>query len=173
MNVLRVVALASLWCVLTRELSFPNVVLGLAISTLLVVITGAGGTSTPEGERSPRPRLIRALGRRTLLRPLLALELAAFFFFELVISNVRIALLVLRREIRVRPVILAVPVETESEEELAILSDLITLTPGTLSLDVNEDGKTLMVHVLSASDPQKVRQQIREGLARRVRRLFA
>jgi multicomponent Na+:H+ antiporter subunit E len=69
--------------------------------------------------------------------------------------------------------IIAVPVESESEEELAIISDLVTLTPGTLTLDVEDDGKTLLVHVLSADDAREVRRQIEEGLVRRVRRLFA
>jgi len=69
--------------------------------------------------------------------------------------------------------VVAVRVETESDEELAVLSDLVTLTPGTLSLDVENDGRTLLVHVLGADDPQRVRREIKDGLARRVRRLFA
>ncbi len=136
-------------------------------------LIGAGSRANSAGDGARRPRAASAFGRRAWLRPLLALELIAFFLYELVIANIRIAFLVLGPEGRLRPMVVAVRVETQSDEELAVLSDLVTLTPGTLSLDVENDGQTLLVHVLGADDPQRVRREIKDGLARRVRRLFA
>ena len=170
MNLVRILALGTVWCVLTREVTLLNVALGLAVATLLVRTTWGGG-GAPE-EAGPRARTVAVAGRKVLVRPLRALELAAFFLYELVLSNVRMAALILRPRLQPKATILDVPVEAESDEELALLSDLVTLTPGTLSLDVTDDGRTLLVHVLSAEDPDEVRRQIRDGLGRRVRRLF-
>lgn len=169
---LRVLLLAAVWVVLTRDPSLANAGLGLALGALLVRATRGGAAS--EG-RAPGSRSPARLGawRRVLLRPLLALDLAGFFLYELLISNLRIALLILRPRMDLRPMILSIPVDVRSEEELAVLSDLVTLTPGTLSLDVTDNGDSLLVHVLSARDPEGVRRSVQQGLGRRVRRLFA
>lgn len=174
MITLRIGLLSLLWCLLTREFSLANLALGLVISTLLLGFIGGWKKLVGTEDRAARPRAtIPVLGRRLVLRPLMTLELILFFTWEILVSNVRIALLVIHPGLPLRLKIIAVPVETESEEELALISDLVTLTPGTLTLDVGDDGKTLLVHVLSAEDPEPVRRQIEQGLVRRVRRLFA
>jgi multicomponent Na+:H+ antiporter subunit E len=49
-----------------------------------------------------------------------------------------------------------------------VLTNLITLTPGTLSLDVAADHRTLYVHVMDVEDPDTVRREIKEGFERKV-----
>lgn len=171
MNALRTLLLGATWCVLTREASLANVVLGLALGAVLVRVCGprAGEGAAP----APRMRATAAAGRRVVLRPLVAAELAAFFLLELVLASLRVGALVLRPRLALAPMILSVPTDAQSEEELAVLSDLVTLTPGTLTLDVAPDGTTLVVHVLGADDPDAVRHAIRHELGGRVRRLFA
>ncbi len=173
MRIVRIIALGSVWCALTRELTFLNVVLGLVLASLLVrAANGSRGGDARVLRRIPRARTVAAAARRALARPVRALELAGFFLYELVLSNARIALLMLRPRLHLSPTTLDVAVDAESDEELALLSDLVTLTPGTLTLDVADDGRTLLVHVLSAEDDNEVRRLIRDGLGRRVRRLF-
>jgi multicomponent Na+:H+ antiporter subunit E len=53
---------------------------------------------------------------------------------------------------RLRPAILAVPLDVRSPAGIVLFADMVTLTPGTTSLDVSEDGRTLYVHVLDAPD---------------------
>ena len=107
-----------------------------------------------------------------MLRPLYALELGLYFLAEMVRANLRVGALLLRPGLHLRPALLRVPVEVGSERELALLSNLITLTPGTLTLDVAPDGRALYVHVMSATDPSALRRAIQHGLARRIRRLY-
>ncbi len=174
MSIVRITLLVSVWCVLTRELTILNILLGLGLSMLLLRVMG-------DSDREQNSILVRkdqkvsrrvTAGVRIFLRPIRALDLTAFFLYELVLSNVRMALMIVNPMIKVKSTVIEIPVEVESEEELALLSDLVTLTPGTLTLDVTDDGRTLYVHVLSTEDPREVRQSIRQGLARRVRRLF-
>jgi multicomponent Na+:H+ antiporter subunit E len=70
---------------------------------------------------------------------------------------------------RLRPGIVAVPLTNDRDAEIALLADLITLTPGTLSLELSEDRRVLHVHALDASDPEGLRRDIRDGFERRIR----
>ena len=151
------IALALLWCVLTRDMGLANVLAGLLLGWLAACFVAPPGVPL----------------RRIVSRAPATLALASFFVWEMLVSNLRMARLVLAPRSHLRPAILAVPVEVESDAELALLSNLVTLTPGTLGLDVSEDRQTLFVHVLTADDFDAVRQDIRHGLARRVRRVFA
>ena len=54
----------------------------------------------------------------------------------------------------------------------AVLANLITMTPGTLSLDVSPDRKTLYVHAMYINDPEALRCDIKENLERRARALL-
>ena len=155
--VISMIALAVLWCVLTRDAGPLNVAVGLVLGGFAAAFVAP-----------PRVPL-----RRVFMRAPATLSLATFFVWEMLVSNLRMARLVLAPAAQLRPAILAVPVEVESDAELALLSNLVTLTPGTLGLDVSEDRQTLFVHVLTADDFDSVRRGIRHGLARRVRRVFA
>jgi multicomponent Na+:H+ antiporter subunit E len=93
--------------------------------------------------------------------------------WELVLANLRLARDVVGPIRRLSPGIVAVPLDVKTDAEIALLANLITLTPGTLSLDVSSDGRVLFVHAVSAENAQAVRSGIKAGFERRVRRLFA
>ncbi len=63
---------------------------------------------------------------------------------------------------------MAVPLDARTDGQIAVLSNLISLTPGTLSLDVSPDRRTLYVHAMSVSSPDVLRREIKEGFERRV-----
>ena len=90
-------------------------------------------------------------------------ELVWYFVRELVLSNIRMAYYTVMPLDRMRPGVIAVPLEPMSDVELTVLSNLITLTPGTLSLDVSEDRRTLYVHVMWFRDEEQVRRDIKGG----------
>ncbi|MGA0287934.1 MAG: Na+/H+ antiporter subunit E [Phycisphaerales bacterium] len=94
--------------------------------------------------------------------------LIAFFLWELVLSNLRMAWYTIMPLDRMRPGIVAVPLEEMSEVELLVLTNLITITPGTLTLDLSEDRRTLYVHAMDAADPDAVRRDIKKGFERKV-----
>ncbi len=108
------------------------------------------------------------------IRKLLVIaEFLAYFWYELILANLRLAHDSLRPTRELRPGIIAVPLDLETAWQITVLSNLITLTPGTLSLDVSPDRKTIYVHAMDASDIERVRANIKRGLERRVKELFS
>ncbi len=96
------------------------------------------------------------------------LNLFAFFIKELIKANLRVAYDVLTPGLQIRPGVVAIPLEAQTDTEITILANLITLTPGTLSLDVSADRRVLYIHAMYIDDPELVRRQIKDGFERRV-----
>jgi len=67
-----------------------------------------------------------------------------------------------------KPGILAMPLEVESDIEIMLLANLISLTPGTLSLDVSEDRRHLYVHAMFVDDEAALVAELKTGMERRV-----
>ena len=106
------------------------------------------------------------------MKPQRFLEFLLYYVWEVVRSNLRVASDVLRRTPRISPGIVAVPLEPMTDRQLFLLTNLITMTPGTLSLDLAQDRRTLFVHTMYARQPDEVRDQIKSDLERRVRNVF-
>ena len=66
----------------------------------------------------------------------------------------------------------AVPLDSRDETEIALLAKLLTLTPGSVTLDVAADRSVLYVHTMFVDDPDAVRAEIKNGFERRVRELL-
>jgi multicomponent Na+:H+ antiporter subunit E len=71
-----------------------------------------------------------------------------FFLWELVLANARVAWEVLTPGFSMRPGIVRVPLRTRTDWQTTVLANAISMTPGTLSLEVSADGKDLYVHSL-------------------------
>lgn len=95
-------------------------------------------------------------------------RLALVFLRELLLSSIRVMRDVLSPRPSNRPGIVAVPLKATTETELLLVSSLVTLTPGTLSLDLSADGGALYVHAMFVDDPQALRVEIAEVLERPV-----
>lgn len=96
------------------------------------------------------------------------IQLAGYFLWELIHSNLRVFWDVVTPGLISRPGIVGVPLDAQSEMEILLVANLISLTPGTLSIDLSEDRRTLFVHVMFLNDPDRFRRSIKEGLERRV-----
>jgi multicomponent Na+:H+ antiporter subunit E len=85
---------------------------------------------------------------------LAAVRLGLVFGWELVRSCVALSVIVLRPTLRIRPCIVHIPTDLQTDVERTLLAHLITLTPGTLTLDiVQKDGAyVLVVHALHVRD---------------------
>jgi len=94
--------------------------------------------------------------------------LAAYFFYELVKANLRLALDVATPSFHMKPGIIAVPLDATRDSEILLLSMLINTTPGSVALDVSPDRKTLYVHVMYMDTPDAAREEIKQGFERRV-----
>lgn len=149
--------LACAWAVMTGTFTAPNLLFGGALGVLASFLL--------------RDRIRSAFLARRLLR---ILRLVLIFIYELLLSAIRVAFLVLRPDMKahLHPAIIAFPLSARSDAEIALLANLITLTPGTLSLDVSDDRGTLFVHVLSVQDKDALVGDIRRGFEARVIEVF-
>jgi multicomponent Na+:H+ antiporter subunit E len=97
-----------------------------------------------------------------------ALKLAFFFLKELAVSNLRVLWEVITPKQINRPGIIGVPLDARSDLEIFLVANLISLTPGTLSVDLSDDRQTLYVHVMFLDSIEASRAAIKKGLERRV-----
>ena len=100
------------------------------------------------------------------------IELTVIFVWELIMSSVNVAAIVLMPRRVLHPAIIAYPIDVKSDEEKTLLANLITLTPGTLSMDVSDDGNTLYVHCIDADDPDAIISDIKSTFERRIEKVF-
>jgi multicomponent Na+:H+ antiporter subunit E len=87
-----------------------------------------------------------------------------FFAKEMFMSNMRVAYDVITPAIYMRPGVVAVPLDAKTDVEIAMVANIITLTPGTMSLGVSHDHKVLYVHSMFVGDPDELRREIKEGI---------
>lgn len=106
------------------------------------------------------------------LRSWRIMRLILFFIYELVMSSLRVAWDVMTPGDSSTPAILEMPLDVSSDIEILLVTNLISLTPGTLSLDVSDDRKTLTFHAMYADDPQAVIDDLRNGMERLVKEVF-
>lgn len=102
-----------------------------------------------------------------------ALVLMAVFFKEVVTANLVVLLYVVSPIKRMNPGIIAMHVDFATDFELVLLANMITLTPGTLTLEISTDNKTLFLHVLDCSEPEAVISHIRREFIDRIKEVTA
>ncbi len=150
------IVLAIAWLLLVNEISAGHAVLGL-----LIGIAVPWMTSTYWPDRTV-PR-----------KPLLVIEYILVVLWDIVVSNITVARLILfRRGDGLRSRFVTVPLELTSAEAIAVLAGTITMTPGTVSADLSSDGTKLLVHCLEADDPEAVVAEIKHRYERRLREIF-
>ncbi|WP_166241953.1 Na+/H+ antiporter subunit E [Paenibacillus turpanensis] len=95
-------------------------------------------------------------------------KLLLLFMKELVLSNITVIREILRPRLVVRPGIVAVPTDLKSDGEITMLACLITLTPGTLTLEVSPDQRTLYIHAMDISDADELAKQIKSSFEKAI-----
>lgn len=100
------------------------------------------------------------------------LSLFLLFIQELVLSALRVAWLVIQPKLRLRPAIIAYPLTVTTDAQITLLANLITLTPGTLSIDVSEDRKTLFIHSIDMESKEALIGSIAAGFETRILEAF-
>lgn len=91
------------------------------------------------------------------------LRLISIFLWHLLMANFRVAADVLSPSHKMSPAVIAVPLDAETDQEIMILANMITLTPGSLSIDVSKDRRVLYVHVAYARDVDQARRTIKDS----------
>lgn len=88
-------------------------------------------------------------------------KLIYIFIRELILSNIAIVKVVYQRKLDIQPGIIALPTELKKNWEITLLANLITLTPGTLSVLVSQDYRTIYIHAMDIRDKDEVIQSIK------------
>lgn len=91
-----------------------------------------------------------------------------FYVKELIKANARVAFDILSPKLKFIPGVIAIPLQAKTDIEILALANLITMTPGTLSLDVSTDRRVIYIHVLHIDDIEKTRRSIMEGLEKKI-----
>ena len=99
-------------------------------------------------------------------------ELVLLFLWELVLANMRVAYSVLAPFNSMRPGVVAIPLDLKTDLGITTLANMITLTPGTLSVDVSDDRKTIYVHGMHVDNLEEFRKEIKDGFERKVMEVF-
>lgn len=143
--------LAIAWVFLTGKLEFINLVEGFILGYIILWISKSALGGTNYFRKIPK-----------------AISFMFYFLKELIIANLKVAYDIITPKDYMKPGIVAVPLEAKTDLEITLLANLITLTPGTLSLDVSHDKKTLYLHALYVDDVDKFRAEIKNGMEKRL-----
>lgn len=148
-RVVRWAWLVLIWVWLWEDLSVTTVLAGLAVAVLVSSLTGR---LTYAGDAGPRPTV----------RLLPTLKFAAVFLWLVLRSSITVAATVVAPRRRVHTGIVAVPLVGCGDVVATIIGSAISLTPGTLTLDVGSDPTTLYIHALDTRNVDDVRRGVRQ-----------
>ena len=150
------ILLSLLWALLTGEVSVGSLATGFLLGYVALVL------------------LYPATGKKSsyFQKTLQFIRFALFFTKELIVSSYRVAIDVVKPLPLMRPGVVGIPLDAETDLEITLLANIISLTPGTLSLDVSPDRKTLYIHAMYVLNPDDLRREIKDGLEHRLLELL-
>ena len=149
--------LAVVWIVLQNEFSAGMAVFGVILGILIPWGTSAWWPDTPHSFR-----LFKMIRYSFLV------------MWDIMVANVQVAWIVLTvPNAKLKPVWIVVPLDLLEPEAITMLAGTITLTPGTVSADLSDEGHSLLVHVLHTEDPDAVRDDIKSRYEARLKEIFS
>ena len=140
-------SLVVLWTLLWGDLSAANLLSGTLVAVVLLA-------AFPGDRRDDAVRYV--------IRPVATMRLIAWFVVQLVRSNVLLTREVLSPRSRIHTGVVACPMRTSSSRVTTIVANVIALTPGTMTVDIDREPPVLHVHVLKLDDVDAVRQSVTE-----------
>ena len=108
-------------------------------------------------------------------RPLRVVQYVAIVSYDIILANLQLAALILGPVSRLRPAFVRVPLDLRTDFAVTMLASTVTLTPGTVSVDIEgnvADGRRLVVHVLRCVDEQELVQSIKDRYERRLQEIL-
>jgi multisubunit Na+/H+ antiporter MnhE subunit len=155
-RLLIVLLFALAWIAVTGSYTILNFGFGIVLSVIALLLL--------------REDLERPAGIRP--RPLKILSLTVLFFKELALSAWKVAVMVVQPKMDLKPGIFAFPLTVDRDFEITLLANLITLTPGTLSVDVSDDRRVLYVHAIDCADADATIRDIADGFEAKILEAF-
>ncbi len=149
--------LAFIWGALMGSFEPDNLFFGFVLGFIILSIT----------DRS------RSLGKASYLgKTWLVVQLFSILHYDIIRANIRVLRTVLSRQMNLEPAVIAIPLKLKQDNAITLFSNIIALTPGTLSLDVSSDRKIIFVHVMTIADENKFRHDLQNVYERRIKELL-
>lgn len=150
------ILLAIVWILLQGSLTAGMAVFGVILGIIIPRATANWWPDRPQGFK---------VGRMVAYMILV--------IWDIFVANVQVAWIILtRRNSKLRPAWVTIPLDLRSPEAITVLAGTITLTPGTVSADLSSNGRSLLVHALDAPDPGAVRDEIKQRYESRLKEIF-
>lgn len=143
--------LSFIWVALTGNFNLANFLFGFILSFVIMWVMTQNRRQNTYFTRGPK-----------------VVAFIFYFLYELVKANLQVAYDVITPSFYMKPGIIRIPLTAKSDLEITLLANLITLTPGTLSLDVSDDKKVLYVHAMYVKDKDEFIASIKNGFERRL-----
>lgn len=148
--------LAIVWIMLQNEFTAGMAVLGVILGVLIPWMTSIWWPDTPKGFH---------MGRM--------ITYSIMVMWDILVANIEVAWIVLSvPNAKLKPAWIIIPLELRQPEAITVLAGTITLTPGTVSADLSDQGHSLLVHVLHTDDPDAVAADIKNRYERRLKEIF-
>lgn len=147
------ILLTLIWVFLTGGYEFNNFLFGFVLSFIILwILSGAEDKETKKYFQIV-PRIISFI---------------VFFIWELTKANIQVAYEVITPKFSMKPGIVALPLDAKTDLEITLLANLITLTPGTLAMDVSSDRSVLYVHGMYVMNKKEFIKDIKQGFEKRL-----
>lgn len=144
------IILTFIWVMITGNFTFLNFIFGFILSFFIL-------------------RLVASRENRKYFKIMpKVIGFIFYFLYELIKANLQVAYEVLTPNLYITPGIIKYPLDAKTDIEITFLANLITLTPGTLSLDVSDDKKVLYVHSMYIKDREQFIAGIKNGFEKRI-----
>jgi len=95
-----------------------------------------------------------------------------YYLKEMVKANLMLARDILSPVMKISPGIVKVPIEAKSDSQVLALFNLITMTPGSLCMDISDDKKSIYVHGMYIENRDAFEKEIKEGIEKKVMEVF-
>ena len=147
--------LAVLWSFVKGEISLANIIVGMLLAAVIIK------TFKPMYHLGfGKPFQIGSAFKRFPKQVIFLLNL----IYEIILANISVAKIILSPKMDIKPGIIEVPIRTKTHAGITGIANSITLTPGTVTIDISDDEKILYVHAIDASDPDGIRASIKSDL---------
>ncbi len=143
--------LAFVWVALTGKFLVSNFLFGFALAFLLLWTITRDAESRKYFTRIPR-----------------VISFMGYFGYELLKANLQVAYDIITPTFYMTPGIVRIPLSAETDLEITLLANLISLTPGSLSIDVSDDRKVLYVHAMYIGDKDEYVAHVKNGFEKRL-----
>lgn len=149
------ILLLVIWLLLVNSLAPGQILLGAVLAILVPIYTSEFWNERP-----------------TLVRLLPLLRYALVLLGDIVAANLQVARLILGPSSQLRPAFIRYPLTLESDFAITLLASTISLTPGTVTADVDAEGRTLLIHALDVDDEEALVRHIRERYEMPLKEIF-